>query len=88
MHVYEHCVDGPASTKALSYLSCNAKRIDILKIFPFESKYERMSTLIRIDGNTYIITKGSPEKMKTISRPDTLPNSQGKTGETYEGKLS
>jgi len=62
--------------------------VDILKIFPFESKYERMSTLIRIDGNTYIITKGSPEKMKAISRPDTLPDSKGKLIETYEGKLS
>lgn len=46
-----------------------------------------MSAIVRISGITFILTKGSPEKMKMISRSDTLPKDSNEKMNTFEGKL-
>lgn len=60
--------------------------IEVIKCFQFESEYERMSSIVRYENVYYILTKGSPEKLKNISKPTSLPPDN--TELSYEKKLN
>ena len=47
--------------------------IVILKRFQFESEVERMSAIISANGKCFVVTKGSPEKLLTICKPESIP---------------
>ncbi|KAL4487111.1 hypothetical protein ABPG72_001563 [Tetrahymena utriculariae] len=63
------------SLKSFSQNQDDKEVISVLKRFQFESEVERMSSLISYENQTYLVTKGSPEKVKTICLPNTIPKS-------------
>ncbi|KAL4483976.1 hypothetical protein ABPG72_013982 [Tetrahymena utriculariae] len=62
------------------YDSTTNEKIEVLKSFQFESEYERMSTVVRYEGETYLLTKGAPERLKTISNPQSIPSGNNENG--------
>eukprot|EP00826_Nyctotherus_ovalis_P049291 TRINITY_DN593_c0_g2_i2.p1 TRINITY_DN593_c0_g2~~TRINITY_DN593_c0_g2_i2.p1 ORF type:complete len:863 (-),score=314.14 TRINITY_DN593_c0_g2_i2:424-3012(-) len=53
-----------------------ATQLGIVKRFDFNSKLQRMSVFVRNmnTGKIRLYTKGSPEKLSELSRPETIPN--------------
>jgi cation-transporting ATPase 13A2 len=57
----------------------------IIKRYDFESKLQRMSTIVKIveDQSYYSFVKGSPEIIKSLSRPESIPADYDKVLNEY-----
>lgn len=77
------------NTNKSKHDSENPYEIGIIKQFPFSSSLQRMSVVVRVLGmQSYVLySKGSPEKIAELSRPETLPKDFQKilTAFTREG---
>ena len=53
----------------------NEKKLEILKRFDFDPALQRMSAVVRNPQTkeTFVVCKGSPEVIRTISTPESLP---------------
>lgn len=53
----------------------NNYTLALIRRFDFSSKLQRMSVIIKnmLDGNFRSYVKGSPERIRELCRPDTLP---------------
>lgn len=47
--------------------------LEIYKNFEFDSALQRMSVLFSYNGKNYLSTKGSPEALKSLLNPRTIP---------------
>ena len=67
----------------------SAYEIGIIKQFPFSSSLQRMSVVVRVLNQPHFVlySKGSPEKIAELSKPETLPRDfqEVLTGFTREG---
>lgn len=75
--------------KSKRYDTEDPYEIGIIKQFPFSSSLQRMSVVVRVLGNKNFVmfSKGSPEKIGELSKPESLPKDFQKmlTYFTHEG---
>ncbi|KAH0815715.1 hypothetical protein GEV33_007075 [Tenebrio molitor] len=66
----------PTIVKENSFESENQAEIGLIQQYQFSSTLQRMSVICRRLGSDYfeIFTKGSPEMIISLSRPETVPN--------------
>lgn len=65
-------------------------RIGVCKVFDFVSRLQRMSVVTKLmssESNNYkIFTKGSPEKLKPLCKPDSIPSNYDDILQSYTSR--